>query len=124
MSPKRRMPALLASTLTGPEALLRVLDQRGPRRLVAHVVVHEVHALPERELVGERLARLLGDVGDHDLRALGDERPDDAGTLSLRAAGDDRDLAVETAHECIVPQMVSCMIESAAKPTAGSRPSK
>ena len=50
------------------------------------------------ELVGERLARLLGDVGDDDPGALGDERARDRRALPLRAAGDDGDLAVESAH--------------------------
>ena len=43
---------------------------------------------------GERL-----EVGDNDLRALALEPRDDCGTDALRAAGDDRDLAVQCAHQ-------------------------
>ena len=96
--PKRRMPALLASMLTGPKRSLVVGHQRGPGGLVADVVVGEVRAPPE--LVGQRLALVLGHVGDDDPGALGDVRADDARALPHRATGDDGDLArPDAAHQ-------------------------
>ena len=115
-----------------PEPLVGLLDQRLPGRLVADVVAPEVRRVGSfgAELVGQRLPRLLGDVGDHDLSTLRDEGSRDLGALSLRRPGDDRALAGESVHQ--LPSVVGLSVgalprsitESAAKPTAGSRSAK
>ena len=78
------------------------------------------------QLVGERLAGLLGDVGDDDLGTLLDEGARDRGALPLRRSGDDGALARESVHDGSFEMVFgwSCITASAAKPTAGSRSAK
>ncbi len=71
------------------------------------------------ERVGQGSALVGSHVGDDDGRPLGHERLADAGALTHRTAGDDRDLAVQPPHQTVSP-----ITESAAKPTEGSRSAK
>ena len=68
----------------------------GPRVLVGHVEVHEARVVTE--FLRDRLALIVEDVGDHDLRAFAHEEPCLGLALSAGRARDDRDLAVESAH--------------------------
>ena len=59
---------------------------------------HPGHVVLGRD-VGANAALGRFEVGDHDLRALGLEPGDDRRADPLRAARDDRDLAVERPHQ-------------------------
>jgi hypothetical protein len=84
------------SSAGGAEALVGVLDDARPGRRVADVVVGVVRS--GTQVVGQCLPGLLRDVGDDDLGALRDEVSRDGLALSLRATGDDGDLAVQASH--------------------------
>ena len=56
-----------------------------------------------RELGDGRVEHRLLDVGDHDPRALVEERLDDAAADAVGAAGDDRDLAAHLTHASAAP---------------------
>ncbi len=79
-----------------PEGIDRELERVPPRVLVAHVEMHETCVVTE--LLRERLALIVEDVGDHNLRAFAHEQPCLRLALSARRAGDDGDLAFESAH--------------------------
>ncbi|BBZ76086.1 hypothetical protein MANY_14230 [Mycolicibacterium anyangense] len=51
------------------------------------------------ELLGQLLALLVEDVGDHHLGALGDEHPRVSGTHPLRATSDDCNFVVYASHD-------------------------
>ena len=68
----------------------------GPRVLVGHVEMHEARVLAE--VLRDRLALIVEDVGDHDLRAFAHEQPCFGLALPAGRAADDGDFAFESAH--------------------------
>ena len=84
------IPALLTSTVSGPNAA-SAARPRGPAGSSVDVEVDVARGVAE--LGGERLARLVEDVADTTRAALAHERPRLRGALAARAAGDERDAA-------------------------------
>ena len=91
---------MLTSTSSAAERLLRLGEQPLDVGRLGDVALH-----------GDGLAALAGDLGDDavraflaggvvhdDRRALGAQRPGDAGADALRCAGDDGDLTLQLAH--------------------------
>ena len=91
------MPALLTSTSSRPKRCERALDQAPHLAGIADVGLDE-QRLPAVRLdrLDRRGARLGIDVGDHHRRPLGGERVGAGAADALGAAGDDRDLTVES----------------------------
>ncbi len=92
-----RMPALLTRTFSGPNVVRRRSHRRRPVVLAGHVLV-DVAAVVLAQLIRQRLALVVQQVTEHDLRALGDEVPRVRLAHAPRAARDQRDLPVQTAH--------------------------
>src|SRR5262249_49546773 len=82
------------------EALDRLRRQRLDRGFLADVgdhARHRIDAVPGRDLLRELAA--VGDIGDHDARALGGEGERIVPADALGAAGHDRGAAGESGHE-------------------------
>ena len=85
------------------EVLLSVLDRGLHAVRVGDVGVDERRGLAE--LVRHLGRGLVIDVGDHDSSALLDEHLGDRPSDPVRAAGDDRDLALELVAHARLPPM-------------------
>jgi hypothetical protein len=77
-----------------PEGVDCRIDDVRPVGLARDVVVDGTGGVAE--LRGDRSELRVEDVGEHDLRALGDEAPRLALTHAAGGAGDDRDLSRQT----------------------------
>ena len=88
-------PALLNSSVTGPEPSLDVVGQRRVRVAVAHVEDGGHDVGDARELLFGGSQGIDVDVDDGDLHAYPGERPSDAEPDALGAAGHERDAPVE-----------------------------
>ena len=93
------MPALLTRMSSLPNVSSGGRDGGGPVGLAGDVVV-QVPAVLVAELVGDGLAEVVEHVAEDDLRAFGDEVPDVGLAHAAGAAGDQRHLAVKSAHAC------------------------
>ena len=85
------------------EPLHRLGDQRLHRAFVADIgdaACHRIGAVRARQFRGELLA--VGNVGDHQARALGGERARIVHADAFGAAGEDRHAAVETRHHFLL----------------------
>jgi hypothetical protein len=96
---RREQRSIVHEDVDLAEAPHGLRDQRFHCRLVADVgnrARNRIGAVLARKRLGDFLA--IGNVGDHEPRALGGERPHVLHTDALGAAGDDGDAPVQSAH--------------------------